>query len=209
MMGMHGEAWVNDAIQDADLLIALGMRFDDRVTGTAGVCMRRGRRRSTSTSTRPRLHKNVRADVGDRGRPPRRCCSALAATGAAGPPRRLAGPASASFAGGPTVRDLTGIDDAGPLQAAQVIHDIWRATEGRGHRRHRRRPAPDVGGAVLPRVRAEHLDHLGRPRHDGLRPAGGDRRQAGAARPRGVGHRRRRRLPDDPGGAGDAGAGRA
>src|SRR5208283_5145260 len=34
MMGMHGEAWVNHAIQEADLLIACGMRFDDRVTGT-------------------------------------------------------------------------------------------------------------------------------------------------------------------------------
>jgi acetolactate synthase-1/2/3 large subunit len=33
MMGMHGEAWVNKAIQESDLLIALGMRFDDRVTG--------------------------------------------------------------------------------------------------------------------------------------------------------------------------------
>jgi acetolactate synthase-1/2/3 large subunit len=33
MMGMHGEAFVNEAIQNADLLIALGMRFDDRVTG--------------------------------------------------------------------------------------------------------------------------------------------------------------------------------
>ena len=33
MMGMHGEAWVNHAIQDADLLLAFGMRFDDRVTG--------------------------------------------------------------------------------------------------------------------------------------------------------------------------------
>ena len=33
MMGMHGEAQVNDAIQQADLLVALGMRFDDRVTG--------------------------------------------------------------------------------------------------------------------------------------------------------------------------------
>src|SRR5438876_8310250 len=33
MMGMHGEAWVNASIQEADLLIALGMRFDDRVTG--------------------------------------------------------------------------------------------------------------------------------------------------------------------------------
>ena len=33
MMGMHGEAWVNHAIQESDLLIAVGMRFDDRVTG--------------------------------------------------------------------------------------------------------------------------------------------------------------------------------
>ena len=34
MMGMHGEAYVNHAIQEADLLMAFGMRFDDRVTGT-------------------------------------------------------------------------------------------------------------------------------------------------------------------------------
>ncbi len=33
MMGMHGGAAVNQAIQHADLLLALGMRFDDRVTG--------------------------------------------------------------------------------------------------------------------------------------------------------------------------------
>jgi len=33
MMGMHGHPAANHAIQNADLLIALGMRFDDRVTG--------------------------------------------------------------------------------------------------------------------------------------------------------------------------------
>ncbi len=33
MPGMHGMAWANLAIDQADLLIALGMRFDDRVTG--------------------------------------------------------------------------------------------------------------------------------------------------------------------------------
>jgi acetolactate synthase-1/2/3 large subunit len=33
MMGLHGEAWANQAIQEADLILALGMRFDDRVTG--------------------------------------------------------------------------------------------------------------------------------------------------------------------------------
>lgn len=33
MPGMHGVAWSSIAINEADLLIAVGMRFDDRVTG--------------------------------------------------------------------------------------------------------------------------------------------------------------------------------
>lgn len=34
MLGMHGSPYANMAIQDADLIIALGARFDDRVTGS-------------------------------------------------------------------------------------------------------------------------------------------------------------------------------
>jgi acetolactate synthase-1/2/3 large subunit len=33
MPGMHGSYYANKAIQESDLLIAIGMRFDDRVTG--------------------------------------------------------------------------------------------------------------------------------------------------------------------------------
>ena len=33
MLGMHGTAYANHAIMDADLIIAIGARFDDRVTG--------------------------------------------------------------------------------------------------------------------------------------------------------------------------------
>jgi acetolactate synthase-1/2/3 large subunit len=33
MLGMHGSVYANWAVRDADLLIALGVRFDDRVTG--------------------------------------------------------------------------------------------------------------------------------------------------------------------------------
>ncbi|MGE5297450.1 MAG: biosynthetic-type acetolactate synthase large subunit [Solirubrobacterales bacterium] len=33
MLGMHGSAYANYAVQEADLLIAVGARFDDRVTG--------------------------------------------------------------------------------------------------------------------------------------------------------------------------------
>ena len=44
------------------------------------------------------------------------------------------------------------------------------ARDGREYdRRHRRRPAPDVGGAVLPPRRAALADHLGRPRRWGSR----------------------------------------
>ena len=34
MLGMHGSAYANMAIQEADLIIALGGRFDDRITGS-------------------------------------------------------------------------------------------------------------------------------------------------------------------------------
>src|SRR5204863_7317804 len=33
MLGMHGTVYANYAINEADLLLALGVRFDDRVTG--------------------------------------------------------------------------------------------------------------------------------------------------------------------------------
>ncbi|MCD6519698.1 MAG: biosynthetic-type acetolactate synthase large subunit [Anaerolineae bacterium] len=35
MGGMHGEAFVNHALQEADLLVGVGARFDDRLTSTA------------------------------------------------------------------------------------------------------------------------------------------------------------------------------
>ncbi len=36
MLGMHGMYWNNMAVEDADLIIGLGMRFDDRITGRPG-----------------------------------------------------------------------------------------------------------------------------------------------------------------------------
>lgn len=37
MLGMHGTAYANHAIMDSDLIIAIGARFDDRVTGRVDV----------------------------------------------------------------------------------------------------------------------------------------------------------------------------
>src|ERR1044072_7703672 len=62
MMGMHGEAWVNTAIQEADLLIALGMRFDDRGTGDLKTYALNARKIHVDID-RAELNKNVRVDV--------------------------------------------------------------------------------------------------------------------------------------------------
>ncbi len=67
MMGMHGEACCNLAIQNADLLIALGMRFDDRVTGNLRTYAPRARKIHVEIDP-SEVHKNVRVDaplVGD------------------------------------------------------------------------------------------------------------------------------------------------
>ena len=63
MMGMHGGAEVNHAIQQADLLIALGMRFDDRVTGNLATYAR-GSRKIHVDIDPSEINKNVRVDVG-------------------------------------------------------------------------------------------------------------------------------------------------
>src|SRR4249920_470107 len=62
MMGMHGEAWVNHTIQEADLLIALGMRFDDRVTGNLKTYAPSAKKIHVDID-RAELNKNVRVDV--------------------------------------------------------------------------------------------------------------------------------------------------
>ncbi len=62
MMGMHGEAFVNQAIQEADLLLALGMRFDDRVTGNLKTYAQRSKKIHVELDA-SEIHKNVRVDV--------------------------------------------------------------------------------------------------------------------------------------------------
>src|SRR6188474_2137449 len=62
MMGMHGEAWVNCAIQEADLLIALGMRFDDRVTGKLATYAPHARKIHVEIDP-SEINKNVRVDL--------------------------------------------------------------------------------------------------------------------------------------------------
>ena len=43
MLGMHGTVYANYAINEADLLLALGVRFDDRVTGKVSEFAKHGK----------------------------------------------------------------------------------------------------------------------------------------------------------------------
>jgi acetolactate synthase-1/2/3 large subunit len=63
MMGMHGGAWTNHAIQEADLLIACGMRFDDRVTGNLKTYSPKSKKIHIEIDA-SELNKNVKVDVG-------------------------------------------------------------------------------------------------------------------------------------------------
>src|SRR5450432_795777 len=62
MMGMHGEAWVNNAIQQSDLLLAFGMRFDDRVTGNLAKYAPNAKKIHIEIDP-SEINKNVKVDV--------------------------------------------------------------------------------------------------------------------------------------------------
>ncbi|HUJ76835.1 MAG TPA: biosynthetic-type acetolactate synthase large subunit, partial [bacterium] len=62
MLGMHGTAYANWAVRDADLLIAVGVRFDDRVTGNLAK-FAQGAKVIHVEVDPAEIHKNRHADV--------------------------------------------------------------------------------------------------------------------------------------------------
>jgi acetolactate synthase-1/2/3 large subunit len=127
MMGMHGEAWVNHAIQEADLLIACGMRFDDRVTGTLASYATKAKKIHIEVDP-AEINKNVKVDValvGDL----REVLEELLP--------RIGGRDGSAWLktiddskGACAVRDIKNLPDDGHLYAAHVVHDLWRITKG-------------------------------------------------------------------------------
>jgi acetolactate synthase I/II/III large subunit len=128
MMGMHGEAWVNTAIQEADLLLAFGMRFDDRVTGNLKTYALNAKKIHIDIDP-AEINKNVRVDVGLVGdlketleqlMPQIENCDKSEWNAYVN-----------GLKGDAAVRDIQNLPDNGHLYAAHVINDIWRATEGK------------------------------------------------------------------------------
>jgi acetolactate synthase I/II/III large subunit len=63
MPGMHGEVHINKAIQAADLIVGIGMRFDDRVTGNTATFAPRARIVQIDIDP-PAIGRNVPVAVG-------------------------------------------------------------------------------------------------------------------------------------------------
>jgi acetolactate synthase-1/2/3 large subunit len=125
MMGMHGEAWLNTTIQEADLLIAFGMRFDDRVTGNLKTYAPNAKKIHIEID-RAEVNKNVKVDValvGDLKAVLRELLPNLKAQD-----RQEWIAYIDRLKGDSSVRDIQNLPDNGHLYAAHVINDLWRET---------------------------------------------------------------------------------
>jgi acetolactate synthase-1/2/3 large subunit len=128
MMGMHGEAWVNKAIQDADLLLAFGMRFDDRVTGSLKTYAQNAKKIHIDIDP-AEINKNVKVDValvGDL----RQILHELLPRVEMQDHREWVTHVG-GLKGDSAVRDIQNLPDNGHLYAAHVINDLWHETRDR------------------------------------------------------------------------------
>lgn len=128
MMGMHGEAYVNTAIQEADLLLAFGMRFDDRVTGTLETYAPNARKIHVDIDP-SEINKVVKVDVGIVGDLRDTLLTLLPMLPEVhydaweGRIKDLKADTA--------MRDIKHVPGNGRLFTAHVIHDLWEATEGK------------------------------------------------------------------------------
>lgn len=150
MMGMHGESWVNQAIQEADLLIACGMRFDDRVIGTPVTYATKAKKIHIEIDP-AEINKNIPVDValvGDLREVLEQLLPLLPGRDGSAWLRLIE-----ESKGSAAVRDIRNLPDSGHLYAAHVMHDLWRITEGRAI------VATDVGQHQMWEAQYYHHDH--------------------------------------------------
>ncbi|MCS6995093.1 MAG: biosynthetic-type acetolactate synthase large subunit [Anaerolineales bacterium] len=127
MMGMHGEAHCNLAIQNADLLLAFGMRFDDRVTGTLKTYAPHAKKIHVEIDP-SEVHKNVRVDVPLVGDLKTIVSDLIPMVDEYEHDEWLQQIAEWKSEG--DARSIMSWPDDGKLYVAHLIHDLWEATEG-------------------------------------------------------------------------------
>ncbi len=127
MMGMHGTGPANLAIQNADLLLAFGMRFDDRVTGNLKTYALNAKKIHVDIDS-SELHKNVHVDVpilGDLKTVLNQMLPSLHSI----EHKTWLGQIH-DWMEDSDERDIVNQSVGERLIAAHVIHDMWAATEG-------------------------------------------------------------------------------
>jgi acetolactate synthase-1/2/3 large subunit len=127
MMGMHGEAFVNMAIQESDLLLAFGMRFDDRVTGVLAKYAPRARKVHVDLDA-AELNKNVLVDVPLLGDLRQVLGQILPQVKKASHSEWLEQIAGWREEG--QTRDVLRYSEGDNLLAPHLVHAIWEATGG-------------------------------------------------------------------------------
>ncbi|MGB6422029.1 MAG: biosynthetic-type acetolactate synthase large subunit [Anaerolineales bacterium] len=127
MMGMHGEAPCNLAIQNADLLLAFGMRFDDRVTGDLRKYAPTARKIHIEIDP-SEVHKNVHVDVPLSGDLKTVLTDLIPMVDEYDHDEWLA--QIGAWRRESEERDILFWPEDGQLYTAKVIHDLWEATGG-------------------------------------------------------------------------------
>ncbi|RMF77906.1 MAG: biosynthetic-type acetolactate synthase large subunit [Chloroflexi bacterium] len=127
MMGMHGSAACNWAIQESDLLIALGMRFDDRVTGNLDTYAINAKKIHVDIDP-SELNKNVKVDIGIAGDLKtviRQLLPQIQPSNHSEWIGRIR-----NWQEDANQRDIIHAETNSTLLAAQVINDLWKYTDG-------------------------------------------------------------------------------
>jgi acetolactate synthase-1/2/3 large subunit len=127
MMGMHGEAWVNQAIQQADLLLAFGMRFDDRVTGNLKTYAP-GAKKIHIEIDASEVNKNVPVDLALVGDLRETLGQLLTHVNACDHNDWIE--SIDEMKSDSALIDIQNLPDNGHLYAPHVINDLWRHTKG-------------------------------------------------------------------------------
>jgi acetolactate synthase-1/2/3 large subunit len=127
MMGMHGTGHANLAVQEADLLLAFGMRFDDRVTGNLATYARHARKIHVDIDP-SEINKNVPVEVGIVGDLKEVLPRLLMGIDAVEHPHWLE--RIDVWRAESSERELLNRARSEKLMAAEVVHELWRLTEG-------------------------------------------------------------------------------
>jgi len=127
MMGMHGDAPCNLAIQNADLLLAFGMRFDDRVTGNLRKYAPTARKIHIEIDP-SEVHKNVHVDAALSGDLKTVLTDLIPMVDEYDHDEWLA--QIGEWRRESEDRDILFWPEDGQLYTAKVVHDLWEATGG-------------------------------------------------------------------------------